>query len=316
MMIHIHYHGFYIHLCSEANLKNADWLTSQLLADFAEFEPAEAPPNLEINILKSVEEPALRLRIFSSKLVHRYLVANGIFYKGRGNLKAHLKIESSGLKTFCISGDNSQHLYEVLYAFILSSIGEHLEARGMHRVHGLGIANSLCALIVPLPSGRGKSTMAHWLLENTDLKFLGEETVFTNGREVLAFPIRRAICEKDFEASGAQFERLFNREKFEKKYLLGWRPFRIVERQAQFKIVLFENTFTWLSFAWSFFWGLGNAQMAEFFIRADNIFILLKIAWGRLKCLDRFRGKFIFLKHWQSSPQKNWDSLVRIFHQI
>ncbi len=308
-MICIHFRGFHIRVSSEKNLEDGEWILSQLNADFKELIGFCDVPDLEIQILTDLETPKLRLALFTSKLLVRHTSALGPFYVGFGNLKAQLSISRKGMKRFSISGESKQYIYEVLYAFILSSIGEALETRGFHRIHGLGFSESQSALVIPLNSGRGKSSMVHWLIDNTKVKFFGDECVFTNGNEVFAFPVRRALREEDITPNTSTSFRKFDRIFFEKKFLTDWPADRIQESSDNFKIILFKNTFSFAKFAWTFFWGLGNAQMAEFFLRADNFPNLVKIAFSRLRCLKRLRAHIVVLNNWDKSPATNWSCL-------
>lgn len=308
-MIEFHYHGFYIRVLAEANVKDSAWILEQLQQDFFSFLSLKEVPNLEIQLVKSLTKPKFRLKLFSSKLVRRFISSSGPYYEGHAGFQAILNKDNYGKKIFNVTGNDRQFNYEVIYAFILSSIGEAMEAKGFHRLHGLGISTDQKSVVVPLPSDRGKSTACHWLLENTDLKFLGDETIFTNGLSVFAFPIRRALREKDFALLKSQEARLFNRLFFERKYLFSWPQNRIKSSDNTFTVVLFRNTFSFTKFAWSFFWGLGNAQMAEFLIRADNLPVLAFIALSRIKCLLHLKKHIFYLDRWENSPELNWKKL-------
>lgn len=308
-MIEFHYHGFYIRVLAEANVKDSAWIIEQLRQDFSSFLGTNEGLNLEIQLVSYLVKPKFYLKLFSSKLVRRFASSSGPYYEGHGQFKALASKDPLGKKIFKVTGNDRQFIYEVIYAYILSTAGEALEVRGFHRIHGLGLSTDQKSLVIPLTSGQGKSTACDWLLKNTDLKFLGDETIFTNGLSVFAFPIRRAIREKDFALLDSQEGRLLNRIFFEKKYLFSWAQGRIKTSDDKFNIVLFKNTFSFTKFAWSFFWGLGNAQMAEFLIRVDNLHLLAYIAIGRIKCLLRLRKHILYLDRWEKSPELNWKNL-------
>jgi hypothetical protein len=82
-------------------------------------------------------------------------------------------------------------LHEIAYLFILSTVGEHLDGIGLHRLHALGIAYHGRGIALLLPSGGGKSTMALELLREPGVQLLGEDTPLVDKRGWLVpMPIR------------------------------------------------------------------------------------------------------------------------------
>lgn len=87
-----------------------------------------------------------------------------------------------------------------VYQFLLSRIGEHLDARGLPRFHALGLAAPHGAVAVMLPSGGGKTTLALRALVDDRVRLYSEDTPLIDRRGFLhPFPIR-------FGITGAQAE--------------------------------------------------------------------------------------------------------------
>lgn len=102
--------------------------------------------------------------------------------------------------TMRVEGESSQLVHEAVYLFLLSRIGEHLDARGLTRVHSLALAGRGGAVIVLLPSGGGKSTLALHALAVNGVRLLAEDTpLLDRSGLVHPFPLRLAVNEADAE---------------------------------------------------------------------------------------------------------------------
>ena len=66
-------------------------------------------------------------------------------------------------------------LREIVYLFVLSTVGRHLDNAGLHRLHALGVSYKQHAILL-LPSGGGKSTLALALLARPGFDLLSEDT--------------------------------------------------------------------------------------------------------------------------------------------
>jgi len=85
-----------------------------------------------------------------------------------------------------VEGEDLDAVHERLYLTALSRVGEALDRRGLHRVHGLGVGDTL----ILLPPGGGKSTLAARL----DLPLLSEDTPLLDRAGFLhPFPFRLGL---------------------------------------------------------------------------------------------------------------------------
>ena len=97
-----------------------------------------------------------------------------------------------------IQGEDAGLVHEAAYQFLLSRIGEHLDARGLVRLHALGLSGPLGAVAVMLPSGGGKSTLALRALRDPDCRLLSEDSPLIDRHSVVhPFPLRIGINSSD-----------------------------------------------------------------------------------------------------------------------
>jgi hypothetical protein len=112
-------------------------------------------------------------------------------------------------------------LHEIAYLFFLSTVGEHLDSRHLHRIHGLGLSYNAHGVLLLLPSGGGKSTMALDLLRRPGYLLLGEDTPLIDRRGwMVPFPLRLGLRADATTDIPAKFLRTMERMEFEPKMLI------------------------------------------------------------------------------------------------
>lgn len=112
-------------------------------------------------------------------------------------------------------------LHEIAYLFFLSTVGEHLDRIGVHRVHALGMSYHDEGVLVLLPSGGGKSTLALELLRRPGFLLLAEDTPLIDRRgRMLPFPLRLGIRADQETDIPAKHLRTLHRMEFEPKTLI------------------------------------------------------------------------------------------------
>jgi hypothetical protein len=93
-----------------------------------------------------------------------------------------------------VRADDDRVAYEAAYQFLLSRVGEHLDSRGLPRLHSLGLAGADGAVAVLLPSGGGKSTLALRALRSDGVRLLSEDSPLMDPSGRLhPFPLRLAV---------------------------------------------------------------------------------------------------------------------------
>jgi len=115
-----------------------------------------------------------------------------------------------------IHGPDPQLGHEIAFNGIRAAVLRHLDRAGMVGLHALGLAGRDGAVVVLLPSGGGKSSLALWALEDERVRFLSDDMPILDGRGMVhPFPLRIGVTVGDpvaHERGGRRIERL------------GWRP--------------------------------------------------------------------------------------------
>jgi hypothetical protein len=126
-----------------------------------------------------------------------------------------------------IRSEHPHLAHEAAYLFLLSRIGEHLDACGLPRLHALALAGPRGAICVLLPSGGGKSTLAVSALADERAKILAEDTPLLDARGyVHPFPLRIGVNPTDAERMPSGSVRRIERMEFHDKLVLDLDGFR------------------------------------------------------------------------------------------
>lgn len=228
-----------------------------------------------------------------------------------------------------IIATNEEIAYERLHLACLSRIGERLDERGMHRVHALAIAFRDRAHLFLMPPGTGKSTLGIKLLkEHAGIGLISDDTpVISPSGEIVPFLFRIGI--EDGEAV-AEIPSRFKREADlgnKHKTLIDVRYF---DQQTQQTAVKPETVFIgfwttssnpqlvkagWLTAMLFLFRdcvvGCGIPQVAEIFLRKEDIPKKIGFAFSRLRAILRVAGNSKCYKLYLcNDPAKNAELVI------
>lgn len=137
-------------------------------------------------------------------------------YFGRG-----LAIGNRAAGTLEAWSDDPDLLREIAYLFLLSRVGQHVDHRGRHRIHALGVNHQGRGVLLLLPVAGGKSTMALRLLQRDDITLLSEDTPLVDARGMLyPFPLRLGVRPGNEPAIPPEFMQTVRRMEFGPKTLI------------------------------------------------------------------------------------------------
>jgi hypothetical protein len=124
-------------------------------------------------------------------------------------------------KRCAVYGTDHDLVHEIVYLFMLSTVGQCLDSQGIHRVHALGVSYRQQGILLLLPSGGGKSTMALTLLREPGFMLLSEDTPLIDRRgNILPFPLRLGVRPEQQTGVPAQYLRTVRRMEFDPKTLI------------------------------------------------------------------------------------------------
>jgi hypothetical protein len=130
-------------------------------------------------------------------------------------------------KRCVVYSEDPELVREIGYLFILSTAGEYLDGRGLHRLHALAVSHRDRGVLLLLPSGGGKSTMALEMLREPDIRLLAEDTPLIDRKgTVLPFPLRLGIRSHESTWVPAEHLRTVRRMEFDPKTLVDLEYFR------------------------------------------------------------------------------------------
>lgn len=92
--------------------------------------------------------------------------------------------------------DDKNLARQIAYLTILSRVSEKLDQRRIHRIHALGLEHKRQAVLILLPCGGGKTTLAMSVLTagDKDIKLLSEDSpLLKNDGSLLPFPLRIGV---------------------------------------------------------------------------------------------------------------------------
>ena len=184
----------------------SEWneILDALELDFGWFEaPTKAPEKKDVRILVERRPPdhgrysdAARAFVTPRNVVFQQPERTIVDYFGRALL---VRDKTSGVVE--ITGDDARIVHEAAYQFVLSRLGEHFDKIGMPRIHGVGLAGNQGGVVVMLPSGGGKTTLALRALREDDVKLLSDDSPLLDEHGMLhPFPLRIGVNEADAES--------------------------------------------------------------------------------------------------------------------
>lgn len=273
-------------------------LMTQILEDFAYFE---VPESLKKHLSFSLEANGSETRFLFPAFKTGMCRATGWGIRRVCDYGNGTTVESSfegDLRGFIIHAGDRSLAYEALYSAMLSAIGEELDRRGFHRVHGLALEHAGKRVLIVLPTGAGKSAMAALLSRETETRIFSDESPLIGQGKVWPFPIRGALRPEVAQALGLPTSgRRFSRKLFPEKLLFsfprekvaepGALDFILVGRRKALPAIYADDSAVTKTAAFSALFqsgvvGLGLAQMSEYMIRADSLWKLPQIGMQRL----------------------------------
>jgi hypothetical protein len=208
-----------------------DWpeVVDQVRLDFAWFaRPADPVASVDVEVTIERQPPdfeALGDAVASFVTPRNVVYQDGertiVDYFGRA-----VTILDRATGRVVVQGEDEHLVHEAVYHFLLSRIGEHLEARGLTRLHALALSGGQGAVAIMLPSGGGKSTLALRALREEGVRLLSEDSPLIDRHgNAHPFPLRIAVNPTDAASLPEGSVRRMDRMEFHPKLVLDLEAF-------------------------------------------------------------------------------------------
>jgi hypothetical protein len=115
-------------------------------------------------------------------------------------------------------------LNEAFYLLIISIFGQFCDGNGYLRVHALALSYKDTAILLPIPPGGGKSTLAMAMLNTNGFKLISDdEPLVDNSGYIHPFPTRiGTLDKKKIESIPPKFVYQIDRMEFGKKFFIDY----------------------------------------------------------------------------------------------
>lgn len=202
----------------------AGWPTvvENVARDFAWFECPERP-GADVSVF--VEQRPPEYDRFGP-LLSSFVTPRNVVYQRNGSTVVDyfgrvVSVLDRSHGQLLMQGEDLSIVHEAAYLFVLSRVGEHLDALHLPRLHALGLAGAQGAVAVMLPSGGGKSTLALRALRADGVRLLSEDSPLLDRHGRLhPFPLRIGVNAIDAERLPGKHVRRIERMEFHPKLLL------------------------------------------------------------------------------------------------
>lgn len=198
-------------------------------SDFSLFLAATDAGAPDVTIRLHYSEPpwdsiSERKRIWRTKDADVYRIGGVLHYDSRREVLVTYDPHSRHAEIHTLDRDL---LYEKAYLMIVTRAGALLDAKGIHRIHAMGVAHEGHAALCLMNMGGGKTTLALSLMERDDFQLLSEEIPLVTRRgALLPMPIRIGVL-PDFPLKiPASFQKPFQRRQYGPKTLIDARFFK------------------------------------------------------------------------------------------
>ena len=201
---------------------NPDSLLKEITRPFKFFVSEEKPPGVTINIEQRDPPyrsfPSIKASFSTPRnIVYKNNNQKIIDYFGKGVV---LEEDSK----FYIYGCDDNFLCESFYLLIISLFGQFCDKVGYLRVHALALSYKDTAILLPIPPGGGKSTLAMAMMKVNGFKLISDdEPLLDNSGYIHPFPTRIGTLDKrKIESIPPEYVYKIDRMEFGLKYFIDY----------------------------------------------------------------------------------------------
>lgn len=215
-------------------------LEAQLVRPFGLFLADTGVPEVRIAVVESAPPYDQFPVLEASFSTPRNIVYDAADYKVVDYFGNGATVENKGERSFTIYGEDPGFLQEAFYLLVLSVFGQYCDRNGMLRVHAMALSYADYAILMPIPPGGGKSTMAVAMLQEEGFRLISDdEPIVSQNGAILPFALRIGTLDKaKVAAIPAEFVYSIDRMEFGLKYFIDVRYWETrLEHRALDKVI-------------------------------------------------------------------------------
>jgi hypothetical protein len=204
-------------------------LESQLVRPFSLYLADKGTANVIIEIVENTppydQLPTMEVSYNTPRnVVYDTKDLRVVDYFGKGAV-----LEDKVRQTFTIYGVDRNFLQEAFYLLVLSIFGQHCDKTGLLRIHAMALSYEDKAILMPMPQGGGKSTMAFAMLKEEGFRLISDdEPIASPEGSILPFALRIGTLDKaKIRDIPAEFVYSIDRMEFGLKHFIDvryWEP--------------------------------------------------------------------------------------------
>jgi hypothetical protein len=198
-----------------------DSLLQKLARDFSFFTTPSVDPSDFVAITAELREPdwsAIRgLYLFTHFNGRAYGWGDRRWVRYAESLVAYDAAANQG----SVTSPDEELLYHYTYYLMIALVGKHLDARGFHRIHALGVSVAGKTALFSMPISGGKTTLGLALMEDPAVCLYSEDTPLIDGQGLVhPFAVRLSLRDGHGAVIPKQWIRIKNDPVFGRKTLL------------------------------------------------------------------------------------------------
>ncbi len=206
--------------CIAVHSEDGD-LIEKLARDFSYFTAPRADSGVCITVTAERHEPDRRADGGRYLFTHFNGRAYGWGDRRRVRYPETLVTYDAAADRGSVVSPDEELLHHYTYYLIIALAGTHLDARGFHRFHALGISVAGKPALFCMPISGGKTTLGLALIEDPEVSLYSEDTPLIDSRgRVHPFAVRWSLREGHSAAIPERWTRIKNDPVFGKKILV------------------------------------------------------------------------------------------------
>jgi hypothetical protein len=263
-------------------------ILEHLSEDFGYFRADPASPHVQLQLFATAGSRRGYWRLFKTRMCRAYRIRGGRLCDYGGGSQVFASDPHAGLRRFEVHSLFHEERYEMAFVALLSSVGEELDRRGLHRIHALAVEPGVIAV---LPQGGGKSAMAALLMRSESRRIHSDEIPLISRGIVYPFPLRLALRPHVADGLGVGDGRRFKRKIFDDKILFPLPANRTADTEPVRAILIGRHGLcqfpqvrrasrlrVFAGLVHSLVFGLGVPQMREYMLRPAPALIAIFIS--------------------------------------